>query len=65
MEANLNGLALPEQHHTSAAGGAICRRVTIRSGLSSLMAKYSKIKRVKLLWSCLATVVEGNQNLEK
>jgi len=32
---------------------------------SSLMANYSKIKRVKPPWSCIATTVEGNWNLEE
>jgi len=29
------------------------------------MANYSKIERVKLLWSYIAMAVEGNWNLEK
>ena len=64
-KANLDGLARPKQHHTSAANSIIYRRVTIRSKPSSLMAKYSKIKRVELLWSCITTAVEGNWNLEE
>ena len=64
-EVNLDGLVEPKQCHTSAAGGAICKRVTIRSKPPSLMATYSKIKRVKLLWSCITIVVEGNWNLEE
>ena len=47
MEANLDRLTRPEQCHTSAAGGGIHRRVTIRSEPLSLMANYSKIKRVE------------------
>jgi len=58
-------LVLPEQHHTSAVNGTIYRRVMIRSELSSLMANYSKIKRVKPLWSRIAMAVEGNWNPEK
>jgi len=37
----------------------------IRFALPSLMANYGKIKRVKLLWSCIAMAVEGNCNLEE
>jgi len=37
----------------------------IRSEPSSLMANYSKIKRVKPLWSCITAAVEGNWNLEE
>jgi len=62
---NLDGLVQPEQHHTSAAGSVIHRRVMIRSELSSLMAKYSKIKRVKPPWSRITMAVEGNWNLEE
>jgi len=58
MEANLNGLALPEQYHTLVASRAIFKRVTIRPGLSSLMANYSKIKRVEPLCSYIAMAVE-------
>jgi len=65
MEANLDGLVLPEQCHTSVAGSTICRRVTVRSEPSSLIANYSKIKRVELLQSYIATAVEGNWNPEK
>jgi len=54
----------PKQYHTSVAGSIIYRRVMIRSKPSSLMANYSKIKRVELLQSRIATVVEGNQKLE-
>jgi len=60
MEANLDRLTQPEQCHTSAAGGGIHRRVTIRSKPSSLMANYSKIKRVEPPWSHLVMAVEGN-----
>jgi len=64
-EANLNRLAQPKQCYTLAVGSAICRRVTIRSKPPSLMANYGKIKRVELLWSCIAMAVEGNGNLEE
>jgi len=64
-EANLDGLVLPERHHTSAAGSAICRRVMIRSEPSSLMANYSKIKKVELLWSRIVIAVKGNWNPEE
>ena len=37
----------------------------IRAEPSSLMANYSKIKRVKLLWSRIVMAVEGNWNLEE
>jgi len=47
------------------ASGVIHRRVTIRSEPSSLMANYSKIKRVEPPWSHIATAVEGNWNLEE
>jgi len=57
--------ALPKQYYTSAAGSTICRRVTIKSRLSLLMANYSKIKRVELLYSHIATAVEENWNPEK
>jgi len=65
MKANLNRIMQPEQYHISAAGSVIHRRVTIRSKPSSLMANYSKIKRVKPLQSCIATAVEGNWNPEE
>jgi len=65
MEANLDGLARPEQHHTSAVSDVIHRRVTIRSKPSSLMANYSKIKRVEPPWSHIAIAVERNWNLEE
>jgi len=65
MEADLDSLALPEWCYTSAASSAICRRVTIRSKPPSLMANYSKIKRVKPPWSHIAMAVEGNWNLEE
>jgi len=42
------------------ASSAIFRRVTIRSKPSSLMANYIKNKRGELMWSHLATAVEGN-----
>jgi len=58
MEVNLNGLALPEQHHTLVASGAIFKRVTIRPGPSSLMANYSKIKRVEPPCSYIAMAVK-------
>jgi len=45
--------------------GIIHKRVTIRSEPSSLMAKNSKIKRVKPSWSHIAMAVEGNWNLEE
>jgi len=50
----------PKQHHISATSGVIHRRVTIRSKLSSLMANYSKIKRVEPLQSHIGMAVEGN-----
>jgi len=65
MEANLDRLAQLEQHHISAAYSTICRRVTIRSEPSSLMANYSKIKRVELLQCCIAMAVKGNWNLKE
>jgi len=65
MEANLNRLTRSERHHTSVAGSIIHRRVMIRSEPSSLMANYSKIKRVEPLWSRLAMAVEGNWNTEE
>jgi len=37
----------------------------IRPKPSLLMANYSKIKRGELMWSCIATTVEGNWVLEK
>jgi len=37
----------------------------IRSEPLSLMANYSKIKRVEPLWSCIAIAVEGNWNPEE
>jgi len=37
----------------------------IRSKPPLLMANYGKIKRVEPPQSCIAIVVEGNQNLEK
>jgi len=60
MEVNLNGLALLEQYHTLVASGAIFKRVTIRSGPSSLMANYSKIKRVEPPYSYIAMAVKEN-----
>jgi len=43
------------------ASGVIYRRVTIRSGPSSLMmANHIKIKRVVLIQSCIAMAAEGN-----
>jgi len=59
---NLDRLMQPKLRHTSVAGSGIHRRVMIRSEPSSLMANYSKIKRVEPLWSCLAMAVEGNWN---
>ena len=64
-EANLDGLMQSEWCHTSAAGSVIHRRVTIRSKPSSLIANYSKIKRVEPPWSYLAMAVEGNWNTEE
>ena len=61
---NLDGLMQPEQPHISVASSVIHRRVTIRAELSSLMANYSKIKRIKPMWSCVGIVVGGNWNLE-
>jgi len=60
MEVNLNGLALLEQYHTLVASGAIFKRVTIRPGPSSLMANYSKIKRVEPPYSYIAIAVKEN-----
>ena len=65
IEADLDRLTRSERCHTSVAGSIIHRRVIIRSEPSSLMANYSKIERVKLLWSYIAMAVEGNWNLEK
>jgi len=65
MEASLDGLAQPEQYHISAISSIIHRKVTIRSEPSSLIANYSKIKRVEPPWSCITMVVEGNWNLEE
>jgi len=64
METDLDRSMQPEQHHTSAAGGVIHRRVMIKSEPSVMMANYNKIKRVKPLWSCIAMAVERNQNLK-
>ena len=64
-EVNLDGLAQPEQHHTSVASGAICRKVMIKSELPSLMANYGKIKGVEPLRSRIAMAVEGNGKLEE
>jgi len=36
----------------------------IKAEPSSLMANYSKIKRVKLLWSRIVMAVKGNWKLE-
>jgi len=60
MEVNLNGLALLEQYHTLVASRAIFKRVTIRPGPSSLMANYSKIKRVEPPYSYIAIAVKEN-----
>jgi len=60
MEVNLNSLALLEQYHTLVASGAIFKRVTIRPGPSSLMANYSKIKRVEPPYSYIAMAVKEN-----
>jgi len=65
MEANLDRLAWPKRYHTSAASSIIHRRVTIRSKPSSLMANYSKIKRVEPPWSHLTMAVKGNWNTEE
>jgi len=65
VEANFKDLVLPEQYYTSAASSIICKRVTIRSEPSSLIANYIKFKRVKLMWSCIATAVKGNWTLEE
>jgi len=64
-EANFEDLVLPEQCHTSVAGSVICKRVTIRSKPSSLMANYIKFKRVKLMQSCIAMEIEENWTLEE
>ena len=64
IEANLDGLMRPERPYISAAGGVIHRRVIIRAKLSLLMANYSKIKRIELMWSCIGTIVGGNWNLK-
>jgi len=61
----LRWVNMTEQYHTSVTSSAIHRRVTIRSKPSSLMANYSKIKRVEPPWSCLATAVEENWNTEE
>jgi len=58
-KANLGSLALPEQYHTSVAGGAIFRRVTIRSKPLLLKTNYTKIKRIESIQSCIATAREG------
>jgi len=47
------------------AGRAIFRRVTIRSKPSSLMANYTKIKRVKSTQSYIAMAREGNWVLKE
>jgi len=47
------------------ADSIIYRRVMIRSEPLSLIAKYSKIKRVEPLQSYIAMAVEGNWNLEE
>jgi len=65
MEANLGSLALPEQHHTLVAGRAVFRRVAIRSKPSSLMANYTKIKRVESTRSRIAMAREGNWVLKE
>ena len=65
MEANLDRLAWPKQCHTSVASSVIYRIVMIRSEPSSLMANYSKIKRVEPPQSHIAMAVEGNWNLEE
>jgi len=65
METNLDRLMQSKQHHTSVASSIIHRRVMIRSEPSSLMANYSKIKRVEPPWSHLAIAVEGNWNTEE
>jgi len=41
------------------------RRVTIRSEPSSLMANYSKIKRVEMSQNHIVMAVEGNWNTEE
>jgi len=46
-------------------GGAIFRRVTIRSKPSSWMANYSNIKKTKSMQSHIATTIEGNWVSEK
>jgi len=58
-------LTLLERYHILAASSTIYRRVTIRSELSSLMANYSKIKKVKLLQSRIVIAIEGNWALEE
>ena len=47
------------------ASGVIHRKVTIRAEPLSLIANYSKIKRIEPLWSYVRTAVEGNWNLEE
>jgi len=64
MEANLDKLTQPKQCPISAAGSIIHRRVTIRAEPSSLIANYSKIKRVEPPRSCIVTAVEENQKPE-
>jgi len=64
-EADLDRLMWSEWCHILVTGSIIHKRVTIRSELSSLMANYSKIKRVEPPWSCLAMAVEGNWNTEE
>ena len=61
---NLDGLMQPEWHHILIAGSVIHRRVRIRAEPSSLIANYSKTKRVELLRSCIVIAVEGNWKLE-
>ena len=65
MEANLNRLVQPKWHHILAAGGVIHSRVIIRTEPLSLIANYSKIKRVEPLWSCIVMAVEENWNLKE
>jgi len=65
MEANLDGRVLLEQRHTSVASSTICRRVMIRPEPSSLMANYSKVKRVELPWSHIAMAVKENWDPEE
>ena len=65
MEANLDRLVWPKRHYTSVASSVIHRIVMIRSEPSSLMANYSKIKRVEPPQSHIVIAVEGNWNLEE